>query len=179
MYKTNTSMLNPYFSICYMRNRIHTGSRPEVFSRKTPLKIYSKRTGKHACWIVISIKMQSNFIEITLWYGCFPVSLMHIFRTPFPRNTSAGLLLYLGSVFSTFCQAFMIVFCEKSACRTPTWVLLYFNLYYLHVLTSLNSGVLALITPVKPQLMKLQFLFLIPFWSAFNGLFLSKISLVF
>ena len=30
----------------------------------------------------------SNFIEIALWHGCSPVNLLHIFRTPFPRNTS-------------------------------------------------------------------------------------------
>ena len=35
---------------------------------------------------------QSNFIEITLRYGCSPVNLLHIFRTPFPKNTSKWLL---------------------------------------------------------------------------------------
>ena len=38
-------------------------------------------------------KVASNFIEITLWHGCSPVSLLHIFRTPFPKNTSGWLLL--------------------------------------------------------------------------------------
>ena len=41
------------------------------------------------------IKLQSNFIEITLQHGCFPVNLLHIFRTPFPRNTSEWLLLVI------------------------------------------------------------------------------------
>ena len=41
----------------------------------------------------VSIKLQSNYIEIALWYGCFPVNLLHIFRIPFPKNTSGGLLL--------------------------------------------------------------------------------------
>ena len=36
---------------------------------------------------------QSNFIEITFWHGCSLVNLMHNFRTPFPKNTSDGLLL--------------------------------------------------------------------------------------
>ena len=36
---------------------------------------------------------QSNFIEITLRRGCSPVNLLHIFGTPFPRNTSRRLLL--------------------------------------------------------------------------------------
>ena len=39
--------------------------------------------------------MQSYFIEMTLRHGCSPVNLLHIFRTPFPTNTSAWLLLEL------------------------------------------------------------------------------------
>ena len=42
---------------------------------------------------------QSNFIETTLWHGYSPVNLMHIFRTPFSKNTSGGLLLII--VFSS------------------------------------------------------------------------------
>ena len=34
-----------------------------------------------------------NFIEITLRHGCSPVNLLHIFRRPFYKNTSGGLLL--------------------------------------------------------------------------------------
>ena len=34
----------------------------------------------------------SNFIEITLRYGRSPVNLLHIFRTPFSKNTSTWLL---------------------------------------------------------------------------------------
>ena len=41
----------------------------------------------------ISIKLQNNFIEITLRHGCSPVSLLDIFRTPFLKNTSGLLLL--------------------------------------------------------------------------------------
>ena len=38
-------------------------------------------------------KLISNFIEITLWHWCSLVNLMHIFRTPFPKNISGGVLL--------------------------------------------------------------------------------------
>ena len=38
-------------------------------------------------------KAASNFIEITLGHGCSPVNLLHIYRTPFLRNTSGWLLL--------------------------------------------------------------------------------------
>ena len=40
-----------------------------------------------------SENMQSNFIEITVRHGCSPVNLLHIFRTPFSKNTSRWLLL--------------------------------------------------------------------------------------
>ena len=53
-------------------------------------QIYRKQ---HLCQSVISIKLQRNFIEITLCHGCFPVNLLHIFRIPFLKNTSGWLLL--------------------------------------------------------------------------------------
>ena len=42
---------------------------------------------------MISTKLQSNFIEIARRHGCSPVNLLQTFRTPFPKNTSKGLLL--------------------------------------------------------------------------------------
>ena len=66
---------------------------------------YEKLFGKYAanlqanmpkCDFNKSCKVkQSNFIEIILWHGCSPVYLIHIFRTPLPRNTSGWLLLCL------------------------------------------------------------------------------------
>ena len=38
-------------------------------------------------------EVQSNFIEITLRHRCSVVNLQHIFRTPFPKNTSGWMLL--------------------------------------------------------------------------------------
>ena len=35
----------------------------------------------------------SHFIEIAPQHGCSPVNLLHIFRTPFSKNASEGLLL--------------------------------------------------------------------------------------
>ena len=91
------------------------------------LKICSKFTGEHLCQSVISIKLlcfavalPCNFIEITLRHGCSPVNLLHIFRTPFPRNTSGWLLLklckdvlckILNSASKFKVQAFLI--CKK------------------------------------------------------------------
>ena len=66
----------------------YRSSRPKVFLGKGALKTCSKLIGEHPRRSVISIKFQSNFIEITLRHGCSAVNLLHIFRTPFPKNTS-------------------------------------------------------------------------------------------
>ena len=49
-----------------------------------------QQTGEHPCRKEISKKLLCNFIEVWLRYGCTPVNLMHIFRTPFRKNTSGG-----------------------------------------------------------------------------------------
>ena len=41
------------------------------------------------------LKLLCNFIEITLRHACFPVNLLHIFRTPFSKNTAGWLLLVM------------------------------------------------------------------------------------
>ena len=61
----------------------YKSSRPEVFLRKSVSKICRKLTGEHPCRSAI----------IALWHGCSPVNFLHIFRKPFPRNTSGWLLL--------------------------------------------------------------------------------------
>ena len=63
------------------------------FLRKCVLKKCSKFTGEHPYRSAISIKLQSNFIEITLWHWCSPVNLLHIFRTHFLKSTFGQLLL--------------------------------------------------------------------------------------
>ena len=40
-----------------------------------------------------SVKFLCSFIEIALEHGRSPVNLLHIFRTPFLKNTSGWLLL--------------------------------------------------------------------------------------
>ena len=75
-------------------------SHPGVFLRKGVLKRCSQITRKHPYQSVISKKLTCNFIEIALWHGCSPVNLLHIFRTPFPKNTSGRLLVKLD-IFKT------------------------------------------------------------------------------
>ena len=47
-------------------------------------------------WFQKLPKRCRNLIEIALLYGCSPVNLLHVFRTPFPKNTSLELLLWMG-----------------------------------------------------------------------------------
>ena len=85
--------INVYFP------EIFRSSHPEVFLGKGFLKIHSKFTGENPWRSVISIKLQSNFIEIALWHECSPVNLLHIFRTLFLRTPLDGcfwiLIFYL------------------------------------------------------------------------------------
>ena len=64
-----------------------------MFLGKGVQRICGKFTGEHPCRKAISIKLQSNFIVITLQQWCSPVNLLHIFRTPFLKSTSGWLLL--------------------------------------------------------------------------------------
>ena len=75
---------------------IFRSSRPEVFLGKGVLEICSRFKGEHPCRSVISIKLQGNFIEITLRHWCSPVSLLHIFKTPITKITTGWLLLNFG-----------------------------------------------------------------------------------
>ena len=72
-------------------------SLTEVFLGKHVLKIFGKFTGEHQYQSAISLKLFCNFIEITLLHGCSSVDLLYIFRIPFPKNTSRGLLLYANN----------------------------------------------------------------------------------
>ena len=71
----------------------YRSNHPEVFLGKGVLKICRKFTVEHPCRSAISIKLQTNFIEIAFRHGGSPANLLHIFRTPFPKKTSGLLLL--------------------------------------------------------------------------------------
>ena len=62
-----------------------------MFCLKGVLKICRKFTGEHPYRSAILIKLLCllcTFIEIALRHGCSPVNLLHIFKIPFPKNTS-------------------------------------------------------------------------------------------
>ena len=81
-------------SVSSNEKSMYRSSSPDVFLGKEVLNICSKFTGENPCRSVISIKLQSNYIEITLRHGCSPVNLLHNSRT-FPKNTYGGLLLHI------------------------------------------------------------------------------------
>ena len=121
--------------VCYwIYFKAHEGifykcSPPEVFLRKGVLEICSKFTGEHPCRSVISIKLQSNFIEIALRRGYSPVNLVHIVRTPFSGNTSGWLLLFLDE-FGHFINFRNGYFCSSLispslVCSIFNWLLIF------------------------------------------------------
>ena len=89
--------MKPYFCVTSVNQDISSIQNQPVrgFLGEGFLKICSKLTGEHPRQSLISIKMLCNFIGITLSHGCSPVSLLHIFRTPFPKKTCGRLLLSL------------------------------------------------------------------------------------
>ena len=94
---SRSNLISNSFSI--ERVCIFRSSPPELFLGKGVLKIRSKFTGQNQCRSVISMKLQINFIDITLRHGCSPLNLLHIFRTPFPKNTSGWLPVYFRNLF--------------------------------------------------------------------------------
>ena len=91
-YMWTFSQLFLYFWFHMVVASLYRSSPPEVFLMKRFMKTCSKFTREQPSQSVISIKLGSGFIEITLRHRCFSVTLLHIFRTPF-KSTSGGLLL--------------------------------------------------------------------------------------
>ena len=103
-------------SIIIACNRHHTSceesssrsSHPDSFLGKGVLEICCNLTGENPCRSVISIKLLCNFIKIALRHGCSHLNLLHIFRTPFHKNTFEWLLLKQGIIPCYAFQAFLL-----------------------------------------------------------------------
>ena len=108
-----TLLLN-HFSIS---TKISSPKQPSRgFLKKAVIKIFRKFTGEHPCRSVISIKLLSNFFEIALRHWCFPVNLLHIFRTPFYKNTYGGMLLMITFFLTT------VSYIEVLGYTHSTWI---------------------------------------------------------
>ena len=73
---------NKFSNILLLRIPVRS-SPPELIFGKSVLKICSKFTGEHPCQSVILIKLQNNFIEITLRHGCFFCKFAAYFQNTF------------------------------------------------------------------------------------------------
>ena len=72
------------------------GVRDKMISRKSHndfSKLYTQK--QSSIGALMESCSENDFNKVVLFCkGCSPVNLMHIFRTPFPKNTYGGLLLY-------------------------------------------------------------------------------------
>ena len=88
---------NPWKPITHLHapfsGGIDRSSPPEVFLGKGLLEICIKFT-ENPRRSVISMRLFCNFIEIAIRHRCSPVNSLHIFITPFSKNTSEGLPLH-------------------------------------------------------------------------------------
>ena len=75
-----------------------------MFLGKGVRKTCSKFTRENPWQSVISINLQSNIIEIPHRHECSPVNVLHIFITPFLKNTSGWLLLIFLITLSKIVQ---------------------------------------------------------------------------
>ena len=94
---------------------ITRSSPPDVFFGKDVLKMCGKFTREHSCGSVISIKLLCNFIEITPRHLCFPVNLLHNFRTPFLKGQIWKAASGLGEsvilrLWNTYIQLSVIIY---------------------------------------------------------------------
>ena len=55
-----------------------------------------------------NVALLCNFIEIALRHGCTPVNLLHIFRTPFSKNTSGWLLWTFPQIITSMSKSFCL-----------------------------------------------------------------------
>ena len=82
-----------YLLECMFKSQKHTDKQKQPSKwvlKKRYSETNSRFTEEDPCRKVISMNLQSNFIEIT--YGCSPLNELCIFRTSFPKNTSGGLV---------------------------------------------------------------------------------------
>ena len=103
-------------------------SAPKVFLYKSVLEICSKFTWEHPCLSLISIKLQSNFIEIRLRHRSSPVNLLHISKHLFLRIPLEGCFSYFLSFIvlnNDSLQRFKLARTDKSGNkREVMWIYL-------------------------------------------------------
>ena len=85
-------------------------------------------------------KFLYNFIEIALSHRCSSVNLLHIIRTPFPKNISEWLLLVIAmSLFSFFSHLVLTLF---PFCCDASFLWNTFSTYYRNIWNFLKKIIL-------------------------------------
>ena len=84
--------------VCELHRTVYLRIGEELTSiQKQPSRgVFSKRCSENMQQIYRRTPMpkcEITLFEVTLRHECSPVNLLHIFRTPFPKNTSGCLLL--------------------------------------------------------------------------------------
>ena len=89
-------------------------SNRDVFLGKVAMKICSKFTGKHPCRSPISIKLQSNFIEITLRHGCIlPLTFLIMQENGFDKKANVICKIYLINWETNNCNTHSAQYVKK------------------------------------------------------------------
>ena len=80
VFKTSRAFLKKdVYSVTFMRRLKNISRKNLWFFKNTPQK-----------WFYVT---EATLLKSQLRHGCSPVNLLHIFRTPFPKNTFGWLLL--------------------------------------------------------------------------------------
>ena len=122
-YTVDRNMRRIYLSKIVQKSKTNLSSPPKVFLGKSILEIWNKFMGEHPCRSMISIKFQSNLNEITRRHGCTPVNLLHIFRTPFYKNTCGWTLLkFLNLYVLTKLLNEIQIICADNLINNTSWL---------------------------------------------------------
>ena len=86
---------------------------PEVFFKKEFLKNFTKFKGKHLCWSFFFNKhlglSPAILLKKRLQQKCFSVNFVKFSRTPFLKNSSRRLLLFVIHLIVSFCKKVLYI----------------------------------------------------------------------
>ena len=109
-------VINPMVFSCYLSQFLGWEKQPS----RGVLKKCSKFTGKHPCRSVLSIKLQSKFIESHFGVGVLLYICCIFLEHLFPKNTSGGLLEWINcsgflslsfyARYKTYCFLLLLLF---------------------------------------------------------------------
>ena len=102
MYCNQKLVFSFFLSVCFLFKINHQKQKCYQGQKHLSIGVLRKRCSENVQQIYRRASMSKCdfskvalqfFFEIRLWYGCSPVNLLHIFKTPFYKNTYGGLLL--------------------------------------------------------------------------------------